>query len=58
LQRRHRAQHERLWNEKRRRIERRREHVVDPALSGATAIQRIVQLSKTKPRPNIAARYH
>jgi len=70
LQRRHRAKHERLWSEERLRseerrrieqrcrIERRREHVVDPTLSGATAIQRIVQLSKTKPRPNITARYH
>jgi hypothetical protein len=64
LQRRHRAQHERLWNEERLRIEqrlrieRRREHVVDSPLSGATAIQRIVQLSKTKPRPNITAQYH
>jgi len=58
LQRGHRAQHERLWNEEGLRIEqrvrierRRREHVVDSALSGATAIQRIVQLTTTKPRP-------
>ena len=61
LQRRHLAQHEWLWDEERFRTEqrrlierRRREHVVDPALPGRTAIQRIVQLSKTKPRP----RYH
>jgi hypothetical protein len=50
----HRAQHEWLWDKERFRIEqrrwiewRRREHVVDPALPGATAIQRIVQLSQT-----------
>ena len=61
LQCRHRAQHEWLWSaervriEQRLRIERRqREHIVDPALSDATAIQRIVQLSTTYPWP----RYH
>jgi hypothetical protein len=44
----HREYKERLRIEQRRWIEwRRREHVVDPALPGAAAIQRIAELSKT-----------
>ena len=50
LQRRHRPEHRRLWRKKQFRIERRiewrprRRTVVDSAVSGGAAIQRIVQL--------------